>query len=101
MREPGNFRSCEVWAIVVCSITQNLSRCIRHMGRFWVGQLAKIWGWSTGYILPWSRDQVALYGQGNRFELWDEALWNDNREQWLKVDETAEALPPELESLSL
>jgi MraZ protein len=42
-----------------------------------------------------------LIGQGNRFELWDEALWNDSREQWLKVDETAEELPPELETLSL
>jgi MraZ protein len=42
-----------------------------------------------------------LIGQGNRFELWDEALWNESREEWLKADETAEALPPELESLSL
>jgi MraZ protein len=42
-----------------------------------------------------------LIGQGNRFELWDEALWNESREQWLKVDETAEELPPELASLSL
>ncbi len=28
-----------------------------------------------------------LIGQGNRFELWDETQWNDNRDQWLKVDE--------------
>jgi MraZ protein len=42
-----------------------------------------------------------LIGQGNRFELWDEAHWNERRDQWLQVDETAEALPPELESLSL
>jgi MraZ protein len=42
-----------------------------------------------------------LIGQGNRFELWDEALWNANRDQWLKVDETAEELPPELSSLSI
>jgi MraZ protein len=42
-----------------------------------------------------------LIGQGNRFELWDEALWNEQRDQWLKVDETAEELPPELSTLSL
>jgi MraZ protein len=42
-----------------------------------------------------------LVGQGNRFELWDEAQWNESREQWLKVDETTEELPPELGSLSL
>lgn len=42
-----------------------------------------------------------LIGQGNRFELWDEAQWNESREQWLKVDESTEELPPELGSLSL
>lgn len=47
-----------------------------------------------------TRDAV-LIGQGNRFELWDEAQWNANREQWLKADDAGEALPPELESLSL
>jgi len=42
-----------------------------------------------------------LVGQGNRFELWDETQWTESREQWLKVDESAEDLPPELSSLSL
>ena len=42
-----------------------------------------------------------LVGQGNRFELWDEAQWNASREEWLKADDTAEELPPELSSLSL
>jgi MraZ protein len=42
-----------------------------------------------------------LVGQGSRFELWDEAHWNESREQWLKVDESVEELPPELNSLSL
>jgi MraZ protein len=42
-----------------------------------------------------------LIGQGNRFELWDEAQWNENREAWLQVDESAEELPPELGTLSL
>lgn len=42
-----------------------------------------------------------LVGQGNRFELWDEAQWNEKREQWLKATEPVEGLPPELSSLSL
>jgi MraZ protein len=42
-----------------------------------------------------------LIGQGNRFELWDEGQWNENREAWLQVDESAEELPPELGTLSL
>jgi MraZ protein len=44
---------------------------------------------------------VMLIGQGNRFELWDEAQWNENRETWLQADEPAEELPPELATLSL
>jgi MraZ protein len=42
-----------------------------------------------------------LIGQGNRFELWDEARWNERRDQWLKNEEAPSDLPSELESLSL
>ena len=42
-----------------------------------------------------------LIGQGNRFELWDEARWNERRDEWLKSQEVATDLPSELESLSL
>ncbi len=46
--------------------------------------------------------QVLLIGQGNKFELWDEARWNERRDQWLAEDELdAQGLPAELESLSL
>jgi len=45
--------------------------------------------------------QAVLVGQGTRFELWDEALWDEGRQKWLKVDDVKEDLPPELESLSL
>lgn len=41
-----------------------------------------------------------LIGQGNRFELWDEARWNERREGWLNA-ETLTDLPSELDSLSL
>lgn len=47
-----------------------------------------------------SRDAV-LIGQANRFELWDEAHWKARREQWLQVDEAAEAVSPELRALKL
>ena len=42
-----------------------------------------------------------LIGQGNRFELWDEARWNERRDLWLQNEEVATDLPSELESLSL
>jgi MraZ protein len=46
--------------------------------------------------------QVVLIGQGKKFELWDAALWNARRDEWL-AEETMgdEALPAELQSLSL
>jgi MraZ protein len=40
-----------------------------------------------------------LIGQGNKFELWDEATWNDKRDAWLSEDDDGE-LPAELESIS-
>src|SRR6266404_6176858 len=42
-----------------------------------------------------------LIGQGNRFELWDEARWSERRDQWLKSEEAAGDLPSELDSLKL
>jgi MraZ protein len=45
--------------------------------------------------------QGVLIGQGNRFELWDEARWNERRDEWLKGEEPAADLPAELETLSL
>ena len=44
---------------------------------------------------------IVLIGQGNKFELWDEALWNERRDGWLAEDDDLEELPAELESLSL
>lgn len=46
--------------------------------------------------------RTVLIGQGNRFELWDEQLWNENCEKWLEDAHMDNPdLPPELESLSL
>lgn len=43
--------------------------------------------------------QVMLIGQGNKFELWEEARWS----QWLEESSAGDLseLPPELESLSM
>jgi MraZ protein len=42
-----------------------------------------------------------LVGQGNRIELWDETRWKEQRDQWLKSEDTLTDLPSELDSLSL
>jgi MraZ protein len=47
-----------------------------------------------------TRDAV-LIGQGVRFELWDEARWNEKRDEWLASEDTATDLSAELETLSL
>lgn len=30
--------------------------------------------------------QIVLVGQGKKFEIWDETIWNDSRTQWLAED---------------
>lgn len=42
-----------------------------------------------------------LIGQGNRFELWDEARWGERRKEWLESEGAATDLPSLLDSLSL
>jgi MraZ protein len=46
--------------------------------------------------------RVVMIGQGNKFEVWNEELWNERRQAWLdeEVDEE-EGLPEEFGSLSL
>jgi len=45
--------------------------------------------------------RVVLIGQGNKFELWNELLWNTRREEWLSKNDDTGPLSIELESLSL
>ena len=47
-----------------------------------------------------TRDAM-LIGQGLDFELWDEARWNEQRDEWLASGGTAGGLPADLETLSL
>jgi MraZ protein len=86
-----------------------LNPVVRRLQRLMIGHASDLELDANGRILippglreyaSLSRDAV-LVGQGSHFELWDETLWNENRERWLKVDETKEELPPELASLSL
>jgi MraZ protein len=86
-----------------------LNPAVRRLQRLMVGHATELELDSHGRILipPTLREyaslarDVVLIGQGSRFELWDEAQWDQSRDSWLKVDEVKEELPPELESLSL
>jgi len=46
--------------------------------------------------------RVALIGQSNKFELWDEDIWVARRDQWLNEEDLAELeSSPEFASLSI
>jgi MraZ protein len=45
---------------------------------------------------------VVMIGQGNKFEIWDETLWNTRRAAWLLDENDGEGgLPEEMKSFSL
>ena len=47
--------------------------------------------------------RVMVVGQGQKFELWSDTLWDAEREVWLAEDKAMnnEGLPPELQHISL
>ena len=46
--------------------------------------------------------RIVLIGQGKKFEIWDEDLWQQKRDEWLAEETAVEGeLPTELETLSL
>lgn len=48
------------------------------------------------------KKDVQLVGQGKKFEIWDESVWRESREGWIRDGIHAHSpLPPDLEALSL
>jgi MraZ protein len=45
--------------------------------------------------------RITLLGQGRKFELWDEEVWQTHRGQWLSENLVSGVLPSELEAISL
>lgn len=99
------------WEVIEQKLVKlpTLNAATRRLQRLMIGHATEMQIDNNGRVLipPTLRDYASLtrnamlIGQGGRFELWDEAHWNERREQWLKVDEAEEQLPPELETLSL
>lgn len=87
----------------------NLDKTTRRIQRLLLGHASDCDMDANGRILlpPPLREfakldkRVMLIGQGNKFELWDEQTWNDRRDEWLAASDDGQALPAELESLSL
>lgn len=45
--------------------------------------------------------KVMLVGQGKKFEIWDEELWQERRNQWLDEECNESGLPEDVKTLSL
>ena len=85
----------------------SMNKVARRIVRIMVGYATEVEMDANGRILV-SRElrdfaglerQAMLIGQGNKFELWDEATWNDKRDAWLEIEDDGE-LPPDLESIA-
>lgn len=86
----------------------SLNKQARRLQRLMVGYATELELDGSGRVLL-SRElrdfgglerTAILIGQGNKFELWDEASWNEKRDEWLGEEDDGD-LPAELESLSL
>ena len=87
----------------------SLNKQARRLQRLLIGHATECQLDSNGRVLlpPPLREfasldrQAVLIGQGNKFELWDEQVWNERRDGWLAEEDDELEMPDELESLSL
>ncbi len=85
----------------------SMNKVARRIVRIMVGYATEVDMDANGRILV-SRElrefaslekQGMLIGQGLKFELWDEATWNEKRDEWLSEEDDGE-MPADLESIS-
>ncbi|OBS09082.1 division/cell wall cluster transcriptional repressor MraZ [Acidihalobacter prosperus] len=87
----------------------NIDPQVRQLQRVFVGYATDVEmdGQARILIAPTLREQakldkhVVLVGQGNKFELWDEAVWAAQRDEWLQSDAFTSGLSEALSSLSI
>ncbi len=87
----------------------SFNKAARRLQRLLVGHATEVDMDAQGRVLlpPPLREfaqmdkHAVLIGQGNKFELWDEVRWNEQREDWLGADLEELDLPADLETLSI
>lgn len=86
----------------------NVDSNTRNLQRLYIGHAQEVEMDAQGRILlsPELRSfagldrRVALVGQGNKFEVWDEETWTRKRDEWLEQADLGQmGLPAELGSL--
>jgi len=88
----------------------SFDRRTRRIQRLLIGHATELEMDSNGRILLPSllrnyaklEKRIMLIGQGKKFEIWDEASWNKNREQWLSEALSEDGdVPSQLQDISL
>jgi len=100
----------EDWLMIEQKIAAlpTLNKQSRILQRFMIGHATDVDVDKNGRLLvpPTLRSfaglekQVMLVGQGKKFEIWDEARWHENTEQWMGEIADKNELIGDLESLS-
>jgi MraZ protein len=100
------------WEVLEAKLMRlpTLNEASRRLQRLMVGHATDIELDAAGRLLlpPKLREfaklerDVVLVGQGARFELWNEARWNESRDVWLAEDNSVPGDPPaDLGTLSI
>ena len=88
----------------------SFNKATRILQRLYIGHAHEVEMDGQGRVLlpPKLREfakldkKIAVVGQGERLEIWDEETWDQQRDDWLQdVDLSDLSLPPELQSLSI
>lgn len=103
----------KAWELIEQQLAQlpSFNPKARRIQRLLIGHATEIELDGTGRALipPLLREfadlkkHAVLIGQGGKFELWDEAHWQERRSHWLhkESDDDSSLLPDELKSISL
>lgn len=100
------------WQIIENNLQKlpSFNAAARRIQRLLIGHATDVELDSNGRLLlpPVLRDyaqlnkHVVLIGQGNKFEIWDETLWQSKRQQWLEDEASGDnGLPDEMKTFSL
>ncbi len=100
------------WEIIETRLNQlpSLNRQARLLQRLYIGHATELDMDAQGRILlplmlreyAGLGKKIVLIGQGRKFEIWDETLWNESQEAWVEAVQSNEGeLPASLEELSL
>ncbi|MGE3920501.1 MAG: division/cell wall cluster transcriptional repressor MraZ [Gammaproteobacteria bacterium] len=100
------------WELIEAKLQQlsSFNPATRRIQRLLLGHATELEMDNTGRVLlpPLLRDyasldkKVILLGQGRKFELWDETVWEEQRERWLLEERNKMGeVPEELQHIAL